>query len=127
MSEEWKDSVEHIAIDGSRKGVSVRDADCGWPVVQLDYDGEDEPWYVVFVTMLAELDVQRTIKRADVGLRHGFVVSDWTSDHSHKYHGHHRVACDEERTVVVDQSKKMQTCGLIFGNCSNNVRRKIGT
>ena len=75
MSEEWKDSVGHIAIDGSRRGVSVRDADCGWAVVQLDYDGEDEPWYVVYVTLLAELDVQRTIKRADVGLYRGFVVS----------------------------------------------------
>ena len=32
-----------MAIDGSPKGVSGRDASCGWAVEQLDYDKEEEP------------------------------------------------------------------------------------
>ena len=44
-----------IAIDDSLKGVSGRDAACGWAVAQLDYDKEEEPWYDTYGTMLAEL------------------------------------------------------------------------
>ena len=54
-----------MAIDGSWKGVSGKDAACGWAVVRLDYDKEEEPWYATSGTMLAELEVQRTIKRAE--------------------------------------------------------------
>ena len=52
-----------IAIDGSLNRVSRRDAACGWAVVQLDHDKEEEPWYDMCGTMLDELEVQRTIKR----------------------------------------------------------------
>ena len=45
-SREWDWKVEgfreHIAIDASLKGVSRRDASCGWAVVQLDNDTEEE-------------------------------------------------------------------------------------
>ena len=43
----------HIAIDGSLKRVSGRDAACGWTEVQLKYDKE-EPWYATYGTLLAE-------------------------------------------------------------------------
>ena len=52
---------EHIAIDGSSQGASGRDAACGWAVVQLDNDKEEEPWYAIYGTML-----QRTIKRTEL-------------------------------------------------------------
>ena len=38
----------------------------GWAVVQLDYDKEEESWYVIDGPILAELDVERTIKRAEL-------------------------------------------------------------
>ena len=56
----------HMAIDGSLKGISVKDVACGWAVVQLDYDKEEEQWYATYGTRLAELYVQRTIKRAQL-------------------------------------------------------------
>ena len=55
---------DHIASDGSLKRVSGLDAACGWAVVQLDQDMTEEPWYAIYGTMLAMLEVQRTIKRA---------------------------------------------------------------
>ena len=54
---------KHIATDVSLKGVTVRDAACGWAVVQPDNDQ-----YAVCGTMLAEIEVQRTIKRAELWL-----------------------------------------------------------
>ena len=56
---------DHIAIDGSLKGVLGRDVACGWAVVQLDHDKEEEPWCAIFCTMAAEFEVQITIKRAE--------------------------------------------------------------
>ena len=39
-------------------------------MVQLDYDKEEEPWYAVCGPVLAELEVQRTIKkRQSYGIR----------------------------------------------------------
>ena len=53
---------EHITIDVSFKGVSGRDAACGWAVVRLDYDTEEEaPWYSFFDTK----EVHRTINRSE--------------------------------------------------------------
>ena len=37
--------------EGFRKHI---DAACGWAVVQLDHDKEEEPWYAIYGTMLAE-------------------------------------------------------------------------
>ena len=66
----WDRRVEgfrhHIAIDGSLQGVSEKDAAGGLPVVQLDYDREEEPWYAAWCTFLAEMEVQRTTKRAEL-------------------------------------------------------------
>ena len=55
-----------MAIDVSLKGVSGGDAACGWAVVQVDYDKEEEPVYAISGTMRAELEVQSTIKRAEL-------------------------------------------------------------
>ena len=55
-SRDWDRRVqgfrEHIAIDGSVKGVSGRDAACGWEVVHLDHDKEEEPWYATYDSSL---------------------------------------------------------------------------
>ena len=56
----------HVAICGSVKGVSGKDAACGWAVVQLDCDTEEEPWLAIYGSILAELEVQRTIKSAEI-------------------------------------------------------------
>ena len=37
-----------------------------WAVVQLDYDEAEEPWYAIYGTMMVELEVQRTINRAEL-------------------------------------------------------------
>ena len=37
-------------------------------VVHLGDDKEEEPWYAINSTMLAELEVQRTIRRAELWL-----------------------------------------------------------
>ena len=37
---------------------------CGWAVLQLDYDEEVGPLHGMYGSMEAELEVQRTIKRA---------------------------------------------------------------
>ena len=55
---------EHIAIDGSLNRVSGLDAAYGWASVKLDFDQEQESWYAIYCRMLAEVDAQRTIKRA---------------------------------------------------------------
>ena len=39
---------------------------CGWAVVQLDHDKEEHPWYAMSGTVLAELEVQITINRAEL-------------------------------------------------------------
>ena len=67
---------EHIAIDGSSNGVSGRDAACGCAVVQLFYRKEEDPLYAIHDTILAELDVQRKINRADL-LALTMARSDW--------------------------------------------------
>ena len=39
---------------------------CGWAVVQLDYAEETGPLHVMYGSMEAEYEVQRTIKRAEL-------------------------------------------------------------
>ena len=67
-SQDWdrrmKNFREHIAIYGLLKRVSGLDAACGWALVQLDQDMTEEPWSAIYGTMLAALEVQRTIKSA---------------------------------------------------------------
>ena len=56
----WDRRVEsfrnHTAIDGSLEGVSGRDAACGWAVVQLDYDKEEEPWYATYGAIIGGVE-----------------------------------------------------------------------
>ena len=54
---------EHIATDGSLRGISGRGAACGLAVVQVDHNKEEAPWCASSGTMLAKLEVQRTIKK----------------------------------------------------------------
>ena len=58
-SQDWDRRIEgfreHVAIGRSLKGISSTDAACGWAVVQLDYDKEEETWYAIYGTMLARL------------------------------------------------------------------------
>ena len=56
----------HVATDGSLLGKTGKWRACGWAVVQLDYDEEIGPLYGMYGSMEAELEVQRTIKRADL-------------------------------------------------------------
>ena len=55
-----------IAIDVSLRETAGKYAACGWVVVQMNLDGDEEPWYGVACNMPIELEVQRTIKRADI-------------------------------------------------------------
>ena len=53
----------------------------GWSVVQLDHDEEMGPMHGVYGTLDAELEVQRTIKRAERSLQYAAnlycVVEKW--------------------------------------------------
>ena len=55
----------HAATDGSLLDTAGKWEACGWSVVRLDYDGELELLHGMYVSMEAELEVQRTIKRAE--------------------------------------------------------------
>ena len=56
----------HVATDGSLLGKTGKWRAYGWAVVQLDYDGEMGPFYGMYGSMEAELEIQRTIKRAEL-------------------------------------------------------------
>ena len=55
-----------MAIGGSLRGTAGMYAACAWAVVQIDLDGGDETWYGVGGATPTELEVQRTIKRAEI-------------------------------------------------------------
>ena len=54
----------HVATDGSLLGTAGKWRACGWSVVQLDYDEELGPLQGMYGSM--ELEVQRTVKRAEL-------------------------------------------------------------
>ena len=54
----------HVATDGSLDKKDWRGA-CGWAVVHLDYDEEIRPMYGMNGSMEEELEIHRTIKRAE--------------------------------------------------------------
>ena len=56
----------HVATDGSLLGVAGKWGACGLSVVQLDYDEELGPLHGMYGSMEADLEVQRTIKRAEL-------------------------------------------------------------
>ena len=56
----------HVATDGSLLGTAGKWIACGWSVVQQDYDEELWPLHGMYGSMEAEIDVQRTIKRAEL-------------------------------------------------------------
>ena len=60
----------HVATDGSLLGIAGKWGACGWSVVQLEYDEELGPSHGMYVSMEAELEVQRTINRAGGQQRH---------------------------------------------------------
>ena len=66
----WSMPVEgfkgHVATDGSLLGPAGKWGACGWSVVYLDCDEEMGPLHGMFGSMEAELEVQRTIKRAEL-------------------------------------------------------------
>ena len=58
--------VGHVATDGSLLGRAGKWRACGRAVVQLDYDEEMGPLHGMYGSMEAELEVERTIKRAEL-------------------------------------------------------------
>ena len=56
----------HVATDGHLLGRIVKWRACGWAVVQLAYDEEMEPLHRMYGSVEAEVEVQRTIKRAEL-------------------------------------------------------------
>ena len=55
----------YVATDSLLRKTGKWEA-CGWAVVQLDYDEEVGPLHGMYVSVKAELEVQRTIKRAEL-------------------------------------------------------------
>ena len=56
----------HVATDGSLQGTAGKWGAYGWSEVQLDYDEELGPLHGMYGSMEAELEVQRTTKRAEL-------------------------------------------------------------
>ena len=52
----------HVATDGTLLGKAGKWGACGWAVMQLDYG----PLHGMYGSMEAELEVQRTIKSAEL-------------------------------------------------------------
>ena len=59
---------DHVDTGGSLLGVAGKWCACGWSVVPLDRDEEMLPIRGMYGTLDADLDVQRTIKRAELTL-----------------------------------------------------------
>ena len=55
----------HVAADGSPLGVSSRWGACGWSVVQVEHDEELRPMHGMYGTLDADVEVRRTIQRAE--------------------------------------------------------------
>ena len=55
-----------VATDGSLLGTAGKWRACGWAVVQLDCDEELGPLHGMYGSVDAELEVQRTTKRAEL-------------------------------------------------------------
>ena len=66
---------EHMAIDGSLKGVSGRGAALECTVVQLDHDKEEEPWHG---RVGCE---EKDLKSRVMGLHHITCKFDWFFHH----------------------------------------------
>ena len=56
----------HVAIDGSLLGTAGKWRECGWSVVQLAFDEEFGRLHGMYGSMDAELEVHRTIQRAEL-------------------------------------------------------------
>ena len=56
---------DHVTTNGSLLGVPGRWSACAWSVVQLDQDEEMGPMRGMCGTLDSELEVQRTIQRAN--------------------------------------------------------------
>ena len=56
----------HVTTDGSLPGTAGKCGACGWAVVQLDHAEEMEPLHGMCGSMEAGLEVQHTIKRAEL-------------------------------------------------------------
>ena len=61
-----EDFEGYVATDGSLLGKVGKWEVCGWAVVQLDYDEEMVLLHGMYGSMEAELEIQRTIKRAEL-------------------------------------------------------------
>ena len=55
-----------MTTDGSSVGKTGKRRACGWAVVQLDYDEEMAPLHGMYGSVEAELEVQRTIYKAEL-------------------------------------------------------------
>ena len=55
-----------IAVDGSLREILIKFTACGWPVVQMDSDGWDNAMVRSGWNHVSFLQVQRTIKRAEI-------------------------------------------------------------
>ena len=66
----WGMSAEgfgnHVTTDDSLLGVPGRWGACGWSVVQLDHDEKMRPMHGMYGTLDAKLEMQRTVKRAEL-------------------------------------------------------------
>ena len=55
-----------MAVEGSSIEAAGTHAGCRWAVVQLDLDGGSQPWFTMYGKVLVELNVRRTVKRAEM-------------------------------------------------------------
>ena len=63
-SKQW--SRNFNGIRNHFTGMSGTNAALGWSVAQLDYNEDQEPSYAIDDTMMAEVEVRRTMKRVEL-------------------------------------------------------------
>ena len=105
---------DHVATDGSLLVVAGKWSACGWSVVQLDHDEEMAPIHGMYGTLDVELDVQRTIKRAELT---AFLCLDRKVIGPTMVHVDTKVlmmGCGKEKRNVSVRRKK-PICGSRFG------------
>ena len=103
-----------MVTDGSLLGETGKWGACGWAVVQLDYDEEMGPLHGMFGSMEAELEVQRSIKRAELTAFCGFFFFKKMGQ-SGSMLTTRELSMDYEEREKVSEKEKDQEREIIFG------------
>ena len=105
----------HVATDGSLLGSAGKWGACGCSVVQLDYDEELEPLHGMYCSMEAELEVQQTMKRAELA---AFLCLLKKVQSACRQQRNYQRAVERRKENALIRKLAMLTCGSKLGKSS---------